>query len=71
MSEEMKRLFRNANIGIAVSVTILVTGFVFLYDNEAALTGLSAVAFFAGLAVLLILNIRDYRADRKRPPHAP
>ena len=70
MSEEMKRLFRNANIGIAVSVTMLVIGSVVLYDNEAALKGLSAVAFFTGLAVLLGLNIRDDRARRKRPPHA-
>ncbi len=65
----MKRLFRNANIGIAVSMLILVVGFVFLYDDEAALKALGAVAFFTGLAVLLGLNIRDERARRKEPPH--
>ena len=64
----MKRLFRNANIGIAVTMTITVVGVVFLYDNEAALEVLGLTAFLSGLAVLLVLNIRDYRADHKDPP---
>ncbi len=66
----MKRLFRNANIGIAVSTTIAVVGFVFLYDDEVALNILGITAFFSGLAVLLALNIRDYRAGRIGPPRS-
>ncbi len=66
----MKRLFRNANIGIAVSVTITLVGVVFLHDDEAALEVLGLAAFLSGLAVLLALNIRDYRADHKDPPRA-
>ncbi len=66
----MKRLFRNANIGIAVTVAITLAGLVFLYDDEAALEVLGLMAFLSGLAVLLVLNIRDYRADRKGPPSA-
>jgi len=65
----MKRLFRNANIGIAVSMAITVVGVAFLYDDEAALEVLGLTAFLSGLAVLLILNIRDHRAHRKGPPH--
>jgi hypothetical protein len=64
----MKRLFRNANIGIAVTVTITLVGVAFLYDNEAALEILGLMAVLSGLAVLLVLNIRDYRADHKDPP---
>jgi hypothetical protein len=66
----MKRLFRNANIGIAVSVTINLVGLAFLYDDEAALEVLGLTAFLSGLAVLLALNIRDYRAEHKGPPGA-
>ncbi len=64
----MKRLFRNANIGIAVTVAITLVGVAFLYDNEAALEILGLMAVLSGLAVLLVLNIRDYRADHKDPP---
>jgi hypothetical protein len=66
----MKRLFRNANIGIAVTVAITLVGVVFLYDDEAALEVLGLMAVLSGLAVLLILNLRDYKADHKDPPSA-
>jgi len=62
----MKRLFRNANIGIAVSMSMLVAGFAFLHGNEAALEVLSPVAFFSGLAVFIGLNIRDDRAQQRK-----
>jgi len=66
----MKRLFRNANIGIAVTVTITLVGVAFFYDDEAALEVLGLMAFLSGLAVHLALNIRDYRAEHKDPPKA-
>jgi hypothetical protein len=66
----MKRLFRNANIGIAVVMVVAVVGFAFLHNDEAALNALGVVAFAMGMGVYLGLNIRDDRARRKGAPHS-
>jgi hypothetical protein len=65
----MKRLFRNANIGLAIGVTFLIVGFVFLYKSEEALNALAVGSFAVFMGVFLALNIRDDRARRKGPPH--
>jgi hypothetical protein len=67
----LKRLFRNANIGLAISMIVVVIGFAFLHNNEAALNALSVVMFAVAMGIYLTLNIRDDRARRKGPPHAP
>jgi len=65
----MKRLVRNANIGIAVGIAMLVVGFWPLHDSEDAIGALSLAAFFTGLGVCLGLNIRDERARKKPARH--
>jgi hypothetical protein len=67
----MKRLFRNANIGLGVGVTLLVVGFAFLYKSEAALNALAVGSFAAFMGVFFALNIRDDRARRKGPRRSP
>ncbi len=61
----MKRSFRNANIGLAVSVVVLVVGTVFLYDNEGAMEALALFAFAVAMGVLFFLDWRDERVQGK------
>jgi len=61
----MKRLFRNAHIGIAVSAIILVVGFWPAHKSEDAVAALGMVAFFTGLEVCFGLIIRDERTRNK------
>jgi hypothetical protein len=67
----MKRLFRNANIGLAISTAVAIVGFALFYDNESALNALSVAVLLVAMGVFLTLSIRDDRARRKGPPHPP
>jgi uncharacterized membrane protein YfcA len=59
---------RNANIGIAVGVTIAVVGAVaFRHSGEAALQLVGFLALVAALAAFMILDERDMRRKEKRP----
>jgi hypothetical protein len=62
----MKRLIRNAHIGIAVGIAFLVIGFWPAHNSEGAVGALGITAFFMGLGVYLALNIRDERERKKR-----
>lgn len=64
LSEDMKRIFRNANIGIAFGALVLAVGFPLLYDDEGAVELLALGAFAVVMSVYLFLERRD---DRARP----
>jgi quinol-cytochrome oxidoreductase complex cytochrome b subunit len=61
----MKRSFRNANIGIASSVVVLIVGTILFYDNDGAMELLALFAFGVAMGVLFFLDWRDERAQRK------
>lgn len=63
----MKRLFRNANIGLVAMVIVLLLGFWPVHESEDATGALGLIAFLAGFAVYITLNIRDGQARRKGP----
>jgi len=67
----MKKLIRNAHIGIAVSIAILVIGFWPAHNSEDAVVALEMIAFFTGLGVCLGLSFRDDRAREKRSRREP
>jgi hypothetical protein len=68
----MKRLFRNANVGIAVAVALLIVGFWPVHRSEDASTVLGLTAFAVGMGVSIALNFRDDRVrDRKGPRRSP
>jgi uncharacterized membrane protein len=60
----MKRLFRNANIGIAVGAVLLIGGAILFHGNDEAYSATTVVSFVVGMAVYLGLSIRDDRAGR-------
>jgi len=62
----MKKLIRNAHIGMAVSFAILVVGFWPVHNNEDAAAALGMIAFFTGLGVCLGLSYREERAREER-----
>ena len=68
LSEEMKRLIRNAHVGILVGMILLIVGFWPVRESEDAIGALGIAAFFTALGVYLALNIRDERT-RKRDTH--
>jgi hypothetical protein len=61
----MSRLFRNANIGIAVGVVVLVVGFFPTLHSEVAHTALGLAMFAISMGVFFVLSVRDERARRK------
>jgi hypothetical protein len=67
----MKMLVRNAHIGVAVAVVILVIGFWPARHSEDAVAALGMIAFFAGLGVCFGLSYRDERARDKDAPRSP
>jgi hypothetical protein len=67
----MKRLVRNAHVGIATGFALLVVGFWPVHSSEAATGALGITAFFVGIGVFVGLSMRDERAARKRPPRSP
>lgn len=64
--KELSRLFRNANIGLAVGLTVLVVGFFPARHSEVATTVLGLAMFAISMGVYLGLSIRDERARRRR-----
>jgi uncharacterized membrane protein len=62
----MKKMFRNAHIGIAVSIAIVVLGFWPIRHSEGAIDALEIAAFFIGLGVCFGLCYRDERAREKQ-----
>ncbi len=66
----MKRLVRNAHIGIAVGVAVLVVGFWPAHNSEDAVAALGMVGFFTALGVCFGLSYRDERARHKGAPRS-
>lgn len=63
MTEKMKRSIHNANIGLAVSMIVLIGGVVILRNSDAL--GLVALAtFFTAFGVYHFLDERDKRRNR-------
>ena len=58
----MKKLIRNAHIGLAVCVAIYVIGLIVFHGNEAAMDVVGGAGPVACFAVYLGLNVRDDRA---------
>jgi hypothetical protein len=67
----MRKFFRNANVGLAVSVAMLIIGFWPTHRSETAFTVLGLAAFVVGMGVFIALNLRYERAQSKRPPRLP
>jgi hypothetical protein len=67
----MRKFFKNANVGLAVSAAILIAGFWPTHRSEAAYTALGLTAFVVGMGVFITLNLRYERAQDKGPPHSP
>jgi hypothetical protein len=67
----MKRSLRNANIGIASSVVVLIVGTIFFHGNEGAMELLALFGFSVAMGVLFFLEWRDERAQRKDPNRSP
>ena len=62
--KEFSRLFRNANIGLAVGTTVLIVGFYPARHSEVASTALGLAMFAISMGVFFVLSIRDERARR-------
>ena len=71
MSEETRREFKKANLGIAAGVLVLLVGFPFLYDNDAGMQGLAVGALIAGLGIPFYLDWREERARRRASRRSP
>lgn len=71
LSENMKKLMRNANIGIAVGVVFGAIAFVFFHDSETAMEALGIAMPAVTLGVYLMLNWHGDRAHARRSgrPH--
>ncbi len=66
MRSELKTLIRYGNIGLAVMVPILIVGVVLLRNaSEGVLQAFGLVNFFLPIAILLILEERNKRRDRR------
>lgn len=63
----MKRLFRNANIGVAVGAILMIGGVILFHGNDEAYSAMTVAAFVIGMAVYLGLSVRDERAGRMGP----
>jgi hypothetical protein len=64
--KEFSRLFRNANVGLAIGVTVLIAGFYPARHSEVAVTALCLAMFVISMGVFFVLSVRDERARRKR-----
>jgi len=64
----MKRLFRNANIGLAVGAVVLIGGAILFHENDDAYSATTVAAFVIGMAVCFGLDIRAERKDSRRSP---
>jgi hypothetical protein len=61
----MKRLFRNANIGLVVGAIVLIGGAVLFHGNDDAYSATTVASFIIATAVCFGLSIRDDRTARK------
>lgn len=61
----MKRSFRNANIGLATSVAVLIVGTIIFHDSESAMEALALLALVVAFGVLFFLEWRDERTHGK------
>jgi hypothetical protein len=68
---ELSRLFRNANIGIAVGIGLLIVGFFPTLHSDVASTALGLAAFAISMGVFFVLSVRDERARRKSNHRSP
>lgn len=66
----MRKFFKNANVGLAVSAVILIVGFWPTHRSEVAYTVLGLTAFVVGMGVFITLNLRYERTQHKGPPHS-
>lgn len=71
MSEEVKREFRKAHLGIAAGIFVLLAGLPFLYDNDAGMQGLAVGALVVALGVTFFLDWREERARVKGARSSP
>jgi hypothetical protein len=68
----MRKFFKNANVGLAVTAVVLAAGFWPTHRSDTAFTALGLVAFALGMGVYIALNLRYERAqDKARPPRSP
>jgi len=67
----MKRSLRNANIGIASSIVVLVVGTVFFHDSEGAMEALAIVTTVVAFGVLFFLEWRDERTQGESSRRSP
>jgi undecaprenyl pyrophosphate phosphatase UppP len=67
LSEETKRLFRNAHIGVAIGCTLAVVGAILFHGNEGMQELMALVTFAVAMGVYLTLNARDDRARAHEP----
>jgi hypothetical protein len=65
LSDETKRQFRNANIGLVVGAIVLIGGAVLFHGNDDAYSATTVASFIVAMAVCFGLIIRDERAGRK------
>ena len=61
---------RNANVGIASVVALLILGLIFLPDSETAAGAFGIGAFIAGFAIYFLLDWRDGRARDETTPRS-
>jgi hypothetical protein len=71
LSEEARREFRKANLGIAAGILVLLIGFLFLHDNDAGMQGLTVGALIACLGIPFYLDWREERARREGSRRSP
>jgi hypothetical protein len=67
----MRKFFRNANIGLAVAIFVLIVGFWPTHRSETAFTVLGLAAFVVGMGVFIALNLHYERAQGKSPHRSP
>lgn len=67
----MRKFFKNANVGLAVTAVVLAVGFWPTHRSDTAFTVLGLGAFAVGMAVFIALNLRYERGqDKARPPRS-
>jgi hypothetical protein len=69
MNEKLRRSIHYANIGLAVSMVVLIGGtVVFRNAGDGALGAVGLATFFTALGVYYYLDERDRRRKRHRTP---
>jgi hypothetical protein len=68
---DLRRLFRNANIGLAVGLAVVVLAFFPTRHNEVASSALGLAMFVVSMGVFFVLSVRDERTRRKDKRRSP